>query len=121
MGIPEWVAIATLGLLLLGHVIKVYSDHRTLGEQVRVIEKWKDKMSDIDLLTHAEHARIRLDCRSELYKDINRLESRFESILKTIETSEIERRKKEDEIRDEIRAMRDSIVRVLTILEKREN
>lgn len=121
MGIPEWVAIATLGLLLLGHVIKVYSDHRTLANEVEVIGKWKDKMSDLDLLTHAEHTRIRYDCRTELYKDINKLESRFESVLKTIEMSELERRKREDELRSEIRGMRDSVVRVITILENKEN
>jgi len=120
IGVGEWVAILALAIGLLGHIIKVYADHKALDNRVNSVEKWQEKVNNTNLITFDEYSRGRLECRTELYKDITKLENRFESFLRTLETSEKSRRENEDSLRNEIRQMRDSIVRIVTLLEEKK-
>ena len=120
MGVMEWLAFGSLLFMFLGAVIKIYSDISRLGENLSNLERWKTRMDESNFVTLPAHIRDRQDCRQEIYKDINRLEIRFDKFLETIALNEAERRKNEDAIKNEIRSIGEKIIRVLTYLDKKE-
>ena len=120
MGIMEWLAFGSLLFMFLGAVIKIYSDISRLEENLNNFGSWKTRMDEFNFVTLPAHIRDRQDCRQEIYKDINRLEIRFDKFLETIALNEAERRKNEDAIKSEIRSIGEKIIRVLTYLDKKE-
>lgn len=119
MGIMEWLSFGSLLLIIIGAMLRVYSDLSKTDERVGELKRWRDKMEQMDFLTVTTHSREKHDCRSEIYKDINRLESRFDRVLEAIQVNESERRKNEEAIKSEIRGMRDSLIKALTYLEQK--
>lgn len=108
MGVVEWIAIATLALGLAGHIIKAYQDHAITLEKLRALENWRCKMEKLDLLTETDHSKDKYACRTEIYKDISRLESRFEKFL---ESQEVMKR--------DMGEVKEKQVKILTILENK--
>lgn len=113
----EWVSIITLALGLIGHILKVCSYQQEAKKDVDYLKEWKKKMESESILTLNDYSARRLDCRTEIYKDFNKLELRFDKFLETMAILDKERKKESEETRSEIRGMRDSLIRVITLLE----
>ena len=119
MGVMEWLSFGSLFIIIIGAMLRVYSDFGKVEKDIASLNKWKDKMDGMDYLTVTAHSREKTDCRQEIYKDITRLETRFDRVLETMASNEAERRKSEEAIKGEIRGMRDSLIKALTYLEQK--
>ena len=119
MGVLEWLSFGSLFIMIIGAILRVYSDFGKVEKDIASINKWKDKMENIDYLTATAHSREKSDCRQEIYKDITRLEMGFGKVFETMASNEAERRKSEEAIKGEIRGMRDSLIKALTYLEQK--
>lgn len=119
MGVMEWISFGGLFIIIIGAILRVYSDFAKVERDIASLNKWKDKMEGTDFLTVTAHSREKTDCRQEIYKDITRLETRFDRVLETMASNEAERRKSEEAIKSEIRGMRDSLIKALTYLEQK--
>ena len=109
MGITEWVALSSILLAILGSVIKGCMDKASLETKLGSIEKWKDKMELTDCLPTARCSEERKDCRENIYKDINRIERRFDDFIKVTETQNTK-----------IGEVRENVIKILTLLESRK-
>ena len=111
MGLLEWLALITLLMAVVGSIIKGYTDKANLETKLQSIEKWKDKMDSLDYLPTSRCLDERRSCKESVYKDLNRIERRFEELYKI---SEIQNTK--------IGEVRENVIKILTLLEnKKEN
>lgn len=117
MGVIEWVGLLFPTLAVIGHMIKVYSDQQITNKNVSDLNQWKKEMELNPCVSLADYTNRRQDCRSEIYKDFNRLEQRFEKFIESLTQNEAERKRENEETRKEIREMRDHVIRVITLLE----
>jgi hypothetical protein len=108
-GLLEGLAIATLAVTLTGYIIKGYSDKASVETKLENLEKWKTKMEAVDLFTSPRCLQERSSCRAEIYKDMNRVEKRFDDFLRVVEAQNTK-----------IGDVREHVVKILTLLEEKE-
>lgn len=111
MGLLEWLAICTLTFTLVGYIVKGYSDKASVETKLEALNKWKDKMECTEFAPIARCLEERRALKDEVYKDINRVERRFDDFLRVIETQNTK-----------IGEVRENVIKILTLLEsKKEN
>lgn len=84
-------------------------DKASLETKFDTFEKWKDKMELTDCLPTAKCSEERRECKESIYKDINRIERRFDDFMKI---TEIQNTK--------IGEVRENVIKILTLLESRK-
>lgn len=109
MGLMEWLGLSTLLLAVLTSIVKGCMDKASLETKLGALEKWKDKMEATDCLPSARCSEERKDCRESIYKDITRIERRFDDFIKV---TEIQNTK--------IGEVRENVIKILTLLENRK-
>ena len=110
MGVAEWVALATLLLALLGILAKVASDKTEMMTKINALEVWKQRMDDSDLITEKRFNEDRNSCRTEINKDIARIENRLADFVRCLELHN-----------ERMTKMNENIIKIITILEKEKN
>ena len=110
MGIPEWVAIGGLFLSFIIQIAKGYSDKASMETKIESLSQWKNKMECIDFLPITRCLEERKEFKEEVYKDINRVERRFDDFLRVIEIQNTK-----------IGEVRENVIKILTLLERKEN
>lgn len=110
MGVLEWLAIVTLAFTVLTYIVKGYSDKASMEAKMEAFEKWKVKMESTEYLPVARCSDERRECRESVYKDINRVERRFDDFLRVIEIQNAK-----------IGEVRENVIKILTLLERKEN
>lgn len=107
-----WLALGTLGLTTVSHVIKTSVDKGRLEEQVKGLTDWKIKEEERGpyVLTVAAHDRAQDACRAEVYRDMTRLEDNVNKLISKIEDIEDRRERKEDVQQQKIQEMHEAIV-----------
>lgn len=109
MVVAEWIALCALGLGVVANLIKGYSDKASMETKVDTLEKWKVKMESIEYLPIVRCSEERKECRESIYKDVNRVEKRFDDFLRVIETQNTK-----------IGEVRENVIKILTLLESRK-
>ena len=111
MGVVEWVALCTLAFTVLTYIVKGYSDKASTETKLEALEKWKTKMESTEYLPIARCNEERKECRESIYKDVSRVERRFDDFLRVIEVQNTK-----------IAEVRENVIKILTLLEsKKEN
>jgi hypothetical protein len=108
-GLLEGLAITSLTVTLVGYIIKGYSDKASVETKLENLDRWKSKMEATDLFTAPRCLQERTNCRTEIYKDINRVEKRFDDFLRVVEAQN-----------GKIGDVREHVVKILTLLEEKE-
>ena len=106
MGVLEWLALITLAFTLLAYIIKGYTDKASVEVKLEALERWKNKMEATDFLTTQRHEQMKTDCRTEIYKDLSRVERRFEEFQRTMEQQNVK-----------ISEVRENVIKIITLLE----
>lgn len=107
MGIGEWIAFCSLILVIIGVLLKANYDKATLETRIDVIDKWKAKMEALDLLTNTQHEKDKTDCRTEIYKDISRMERKMDDFYRMVEDQN-----------KRISCIDNNTIKIITILEQ---
>lgn len=101
-----------LGAWLLGKVIKDSVDKESTRKDIQALQQFKAEIEEQELLTIPMHDKERDRCRTEVFFHLERIsKSLEESVLK------IERKLDRDD--QSIKDIKETLVRVLTILEKK--
>jgi len=106
MGITEWLALISLGVVLIGSIIKAMNDKTELTTKLAALEKWKDKMEESDMISGQQYDKNRSECRIEVYRDINRIERKADDFFRAVE-----------EQNKRINGIDLNVAKILTILE----
>lgn len=109
MILTEWISIGGFFLVLLTHTIKGFIDKTKLEAKVDTLYVWKDRMESIEYLPIDRCRQERIEFKEEVYKDINRIETRFNDFLKVIESQNTK-----------IAEVRENVIKMLTILETKK-
>lgn len=109
MIITEWVAIGGFTVVLLTNLVKGFIDKAKIEERVNVLYVWKTKAESSDYLSIDKCRDERVEFREEVYKDINRIERRFDDFLRVIELQNTK-----------IAEVRENVIKILTLLESKK-
>lgn len=111
MGLLEWLALCTLAFTVLMYIVKGYSDKASIEARLDAHDKWRIRMESIEYLPAARCSEERRQFQEAIYKDVNRVERRFDDFLRVIETQNTK-----------IGEVRENVIKILTLLEsKKEN
>lgn len=107
MGIGEWLALISLGIVLVGSIIKAMNDKTQITTKLEALEKWRDKMGDTETVSNQQYEKGRSECRAELYRDISRIDRKSDDFFKVVE-----------EQNKRINGIDLNVAKILTILEE---
>ena len=106
MGIGEWVALISLGVVLFGSIIKAMNDKTEITTKLAALEKWRDKVEETEMMSSQQYEKNRAECRTEIYRDITRIDKKTEDFFRAVE-----------EQNKRINGIDLNVAKILTILE----
>jgi hypothetical protein len=106
----EWISLASLVLAVIGLLIKDATDKAHIMAEVAILKKNVDKIEEAEFISEKRFIDDRTSCRSEMIKDMTKLEARFIDVLRSVEKQN-----------EHINCIDRNITKILTILEKEKN
>jgi len=117
----DWIAVGVLSLTILGMVVKYSVDKGSLEARVLHLEKQEERIINQDYLTSGAHKEMTLDCRAEIYRDMDRMEATMRDLVSKLVSLEERREHKEERTEKRLQEIALAIIEIKTLLNKEKN
>lgn len=116
----DWIAGALLACTIVGMVVKYAMDKGAMEIRIGHLEKQEERLLGKDLLSTITHKEISNDCRAEIYRDIDRVESTMKELVDRLVLLEERREVKEEKTERRLQEIAIAIIEIKTILKRND-
>lgn len=114
----DWIATGVLVCTIVGMIVKYAVDKGSLEARVGNLEKQDERLLNKDFLTSSSHKEMSLDCRAEIYRDMDRMEATMKELVGKLVALEERREHKEERTEERLQEIAIAITEIKVLLKR---